>query len=346
MKLTKKEILLLLIPIILFILIIIILSYLLNQKKDKTQEENIQNDAKSSPEIINTAIIEPKTSYNNPIVPNGFHKVETDTASWELDEQGNPKGWDNGLVIEDSIGNQFVWIPVKNVKQSEVNNVSKLPQGIESEHIQNQKYGGFYVARYEAGVPIEMQSINNNISEETNNINGIPVSKKGERPWNYISYDNAKANSENMYSNEYIQSGLMTIFQRNEVVSFVNKTYDIKNDISVDSANIGNYLNSNFTFTGLYSSDDGKNYSNGTNVTKSKSKGLILSTGITDRNKTYNIYDLAGNLSEMLCASSDGNINVAGRSYLNDGLTPLENIDRIVTKPNSKLGFRVVLYIK
>ena len=156
MKLTKKEILLLLIPIILFILIIIILSYLLNHKKDKTQEENIQNDAKSSPEIINTAIIEPKTSYNNPIVPNGFHKVETDTASWELNEQCNPKCWDNGLVIEDNIGNQFVWIPVKKIKQNEVNNVSKLPQGIESEHVQSKKHGGFYVARYEAGVPIEM----------------------------------------------------------------------------------------------------------------------------------------------------------------------------------------------
>lgn len=39
-----------------------------------------------------------------------YLKVETESASWEL-ENGFPKGWNNGLVIEDEIGNQFVWIP-------------------------------------------------------------------------------------------------------------------------------------------------------------------------------------------------------------------------------------------
>ncbi len=32
-------------------------------------------------------------SYNNPIVPEGFKKVESALASWKLDEDGKPLGW-------------------------------------------------------------------------------------------------------------------------------------------------------------------------------------------------------------------------------------------------------------
>ena len=58
---------------------------------------------------------ENKYQYNNPIIPEGFHKLETETASWNI-ENGVPKGWNNGLVIEDNRGNQFVWIPVDKEK--------------------------------------------------------------------------------------------------------------------------------------------------------------------------------------------------------------------------------------
>ena len=47
-----------------------------------------------------------KYNYKNPIIPEGFH-----TASWEKQEDGAIKGWNNGLVIEDDKGNQFVWVP-------------------------------------------------------------------------------------------------------------------------------------------------------------------------------------------------------------------------------------------
>ncbi len=50
-------------------------------------------------------------SYNNPVIPAGFMVVNTDDASWTL-AGGIPQGWDKGLVIVDSYGNQFVWIPV------------------------------------------------------------------------------------------------------------------------------------------------------------------------------------------------------------------------------------------
>ena len=51
--------------------------------------------------------------YNNPIIPKGFHTVDTETAKWTKKENGSIKDWNKGLVIEDENGNQFVWIPVK-----------------------------------------------------------------------------------------------------------------------------------------------------------------------------------------------------------------------------------------
>lgn len=39
----------------------------------------------------------PVSTYNCPIVPEGFKKIETEFASWEL-EEGIPKGWNKGLV--------------------------------------------------------------------------------------------------------------------------------------------------------------------------------------------------------------------------------------------------------
>jgi len=72
-----------------------------------------------------------------------------------------------------------------------------------------------------------------------------------------------------------------------------NSGYDIK-----DSRDYGNYSNINFVFDGKYSIDYGKTYE----YNNEKSKviyNMILSAGATERNKTNNIYDLAGNVTEF-----------------------------------------------
>ena len=43
---------------------------------------------------------------------------------------------------------------------------------------QIEKYGGFYIARYEAGVSDDMQKNIHNISNTTNNIQDIPVKEQ------------------------------------------------------------------------------------------------------------------------------------------------------------------------
>ena len=127
-----------------------------------------------------------------------------------------PKGFtykegtkDTGLVIQDEKGNEFVWVPATEStyrKDTSFPGVTPrrddtLPNGID-ETADVVKYGGFYIGRYEAGIPEGDTSPSNKT--------GIPVSKKGAKVWTNIDYTNSKANSENMISNEYVQTGLIT----------------------------------------------------------------------------------------------------------------------------------------
>lgn len=287
-------------------------------------------------------VIEKVCDYNNPIIPNGFKKVETDLASWEL-ENNIPVGWNNGLVIEDSIGNQFVWVPIDgtNVKydasMSDYRSNYIIPKDVE---YQIKKYGGFYISRYEAGVPKELQENIKNIGIETNDIIGIPMSIKGIRIWNYISAENAKKSAENMYHNENINSGLITNYHWDLTIKWIeNEGYDVKNN----SFNWGNYSNVNFKFSGLYSIDHGKNYSYTSNKLKSE-YNMILSSGATDRNCCKNIYDLAGNVSELV-EEDNGKYSSRGGYYDNISFYAANSTIEYNGASN-KLGYRIVLYLK
>ena len=63
-----------------------------------------------------TTINKEAPSANNPTIPAGFKPVDTDKAKWDT-ESSEPTQIDvnEGLVIEDKEGNQFVWIPVETV---------------------------------------------------------------------------------------------------------------------------------------------------------------------------------------------------------------------------------------
>lgn len=337
--------------IVLLILLLVILTFeiyyiIKNYFSDRYNEDNTETSEYEDVKKIR--------EYNNPVVPEGFNKVETDTASWELDENGNPKGWNNGLVIEDTIGNQFVWVPVNSIQYE------KLLKTYVSKTISNEdrrllepvkKYSGFYVARYEAGVSIEMQEGLSNIGPETNDIEGIPVSKKGVRPWNYITKENAKTSAEKMYTNEYIYSGILTYTQWYHINSWLEVSgYDVK-----DPQKYGNFSNVNFKFNGIYSDDLGVTYKSGNNKNKA-TINMILATGITDRNMTNNLYDFYGNVSEstiLQYTSINPNENVEKRYsvfYAQGGYydNSSKGADQTFTHgwANSKTGFRVVLYIK
>ena len=110
---------------------------------------------KDGPIVSATTTI--KDSTGKPVkVPGGF-KIASDSAD----------NVNDGVVIEDGRGNQFVWIPVtdgskyvRNTTYEEAvipatayddTSLGYLPSGVTNEKETVLKAGGFFVARYEAG---------------------------------------------------------------------------------------------------------------------------------------------------------------------------------------------------
>lgn len=255
-------------------------------------------------------------SYSNPIIPKDFKAVNID-AVWGVD-------YNKGLVIEDASGNQFVWIPVDNVNIAYAKNFTypkcysatstntlddTLPLGVTSELDQINKYGGFYISRFEAG------------KENTSTL----VSKAGSNVWNKIIYSDAKSKAESMYTSSNLKSGLVTGTQWDTMMNFFSY-----NGINVnDSRTWGNYNNS-------------------LAPANLSTYGSLMTCGNNENWKVCNIYDLAGNAFEWTneCYGvyrifRGGSYNSSGSSkpvsYRDYGVGPGYAYDEV--------SFRVVLYV-
>lgn len=258
-----------------------------------------------------------------------------------------------GLVIEDELGNQFVWVPCPvDFDLSKIKVEENIIDGCynENEFLQLINYGGFYISRYEAGIPENIQTNIKEFSTQTNNVEGIPISQKAKIPWNFIEWNKAKKNATKMYTNKNVESDLPTVKQWEHILIWLDN--DEKINLN-DSSSYGNYSNVNFNFTGYYSEDYGKTYKYAEDKNKSINN-MILSTGATERNKTKNIYDLAGNVSEFMdkyriIDSIDNKLKehyfIAGGYYDNIGRYSISCFDNIANA-NSSQGFRMVLYLK
>lgn len=190
-------------------------------------------------------------------------------------------------------------------------------------------YGGFYIARYEAG--------DGEASEKRNEDSGDStlVSKKDVYIYDWINYDDAKAKAESMYTN--ITSKLMpgAGWDRalNWIVETGGKTDKEVFGYSKDAFSWGNH-----------------EYSDNTISTQAIVK-YNLKTGKNEKWKANNIYDLSGNASELLDETyvlTDDTGSYRGISFRAGMGMPiflrLEASDE-VSSSEMGLAFRVALYL-
>ena len=257
-----------------------------------------------------------------------------------------PKGFtykegtkDTGLVIQDEKGNEFVWVPATKSSYAKDTNFpgykptgddTFLLNGITNETADVVKYGGFYIGRYEAGIPEGDTS--------TSNKTGIPVSKKYATVWTDIQYDNAEASAESMISNEYVQTGLITGTAWDTTCHWIEDSLKSINASAslTDSRYYGNYRDSL--------------------APANENSGTKRTAGYNENWKIKNIYDLAGNVREWTSEAGSSCIYRGGSyfdggcygCYYNGGMDFCVSY-RLSNGPSyavGDVGFRPRLYIK
>ena len=314
------------------------------QERAEREEQNLLEQISSIDEFYKptrTINGEEGTSYN-PTIPEGFKPVNTETSNWGDGTTAPTKeAVEAGLVIEDEEGNQFVWVPCTTegeegltsyAQDTSYNDGTKDTKELsykdytdwtDEGNIESVKeYGGFYIARYEAGVPENADfyasaengysyARNKNYTEKDGETYK-PVSKAGTQSWNYISQENAKIVAENMYAGRSsVTSRLVDSFAWDTIMNWMERD---NAGLATDSTNYGNYLNGAISGTGLHalwkynystnsyttmpSTYNNGNYEIGTRTDTGEVDWLEIGTGTSEKTKVKNIYDMAGNIWE------------------------------------------------
>ena len=321
--------------------------------------ETVVDAKKNGTTFTNTTTI--KDDLDNPIkVPGGFNIAEDSGTKVE-----------EGIVIEDDDGNQFVWIPVgeynvtteieqiteKETQDGKITNELTRRNFTESASIPvngdnaasgtngDVYYGegdsrsvakdqidafktssttnkGFYIGRYEAGTEIER-------GESTDQLT-MPLVQANKYPYKYVSRDEAKSQSESIYSgNDCVTSELISSYAWDTALNFICQTNEEGYLLATTTdSNYGNIGTGTRTLTGEYTVDE----------------------GISD--KYSNIFDILGNYREWTSEYSSDNylgndtpcVNRGGYYVSNGNYVAIRN-STYTTSSGNDISFRIQLYI-
>ena len=295
------------------------------------------------------------------------------------------KDWDNDNSVVDTEGNYYAlgttdkyWEVTSNVELTTANlqyMTKETLEEVQKMYASVKKYGGFYVARYEAGV--DEKNIRCSIPAEIVKTLANVHLKMNKIPYNYMrASDSEIMNVEtggaievarSLYpetNTDYgVVSTLMYGVQWDRILSWFLETEakDIHgNKINLtNSTTYGNYLDNEIEYKTF---NEGAMYATDISVQSptpkydkvTAKKGLsttwLLTTGATEETRVNNIYDLAGNLWERTME----NISSTNRSA-RGGCLLINGSDYPVVYRGSSLtdyevswddGFRPTLYIK
>lgn len=205
------------------------------------------------------------------------------------------------------------------------------------------KYGGFYIARYEAGCE--------NPRTTTGDALTTVMSKKSLYPYNYVTQVQSIAQSTAMYSSKRnVTSALANSGAWDRTLNWLIETgATTRYEVATDSQSWGNYRNSSFSFYGNYSEDENSAYQDIAQKTKTSGTKYRISTGTTSYTKRNNIFDLAGNCREWTLEEYPNNTVVPrGGYYIVEGLDRPASDRRkysATTYSYVDMSFRPVIYI-
>ena len=330
--------------IILLILAAIVIASLTGDNGILTRSSNAKNQTEKAKEdeLRKLTALEAATNIENQPYTDKNGDTATIPAGFAVSQVEGENTIDDGLVIIDKSGNEFVWIPVidysdfsrkpgyANGKLQSLTNYGEANQDgineyreetettkLEAIEMYNsvERYKGFYIGRYETGLD------NNDV-----------VIKRGAKIYTNMSWcaDGGPDGTDNKsggaleisrnFDDIYMYSDVVTTLcygvQWDAAISYIGEKYP---DYAKESSGKGNY-NSN----------------------------SILSAGSSKDYGLRNIYDMAGNAIEWTMESyNKGSKSCRGSSYKNDG-NQYPSSTRASLAPslvNETVGFRITMFI-
>ena len=260
-----------------------------------------------------------------PYLPTGFTKVEGTSLA-------------NGYTIQDSTGNQYVWVEVP--KTSEVYPTA----GLNITGFSNDEYAKIetdlhtYTNDYRDGTSYKdeyysdavtgltsaqyielkqkmLKSVYQNggfyvgkyetgIEDSpkksyTSELTQTPVIKQNAYPYNYVTCSQAQTLANSMESGSHTSS-LMFGVQWDLVLKYLETKGTAQADLKTDSTSIGNYYDNLWEITNENSkyAPNGSGWTSGAYGKKDSNKSVVLSTGASETFSKQGIYDIAGNVWE------------------------------------------------
>ena len=189
-----------------------------------------------------------------------------------------------------------------------------------------EKYGGFYIGRYETG----------NINQDT------PVIQKGNTNISSQTWYNMYKRCKNIKgANTNVETGMIWGNQWDRTLMWLIETGSkTKEQIADDSTSWGNYYNATFEYVN----------SSGSTATKNEGSSTRIPTGSAEYTKANNIYDLVGNVRDwtMEASSTYGRVYRGGNCVSNGDSYPAGSRYGYGSPTLSDVdyGCRSALYIK
>ena len=188
-----------------------------------------------------------------------------------------------------------------------------------------EKYGGFYIGRYETG----------NINQDT------PVIQKGNTNISSQTWYNMYKRCKNIKgANTNVETGMIWGNQWDRTLMWLIETGSkTKEQIADDSTSWGNYYNATFEYVN----------SSGSTATKNEGSSTRIPTGSAEYTKANNIYDLAGNVRDWTMEADSAYDRVYRGGFCSNSGVSVPADYRNYSNPTSSYnvyGCRSALYIK
>ena len=294
----------------------------------------------------------------------------------------------NGLVIRDGTGDattdgsEFVWVPVEDSSKfvradwdSWSGDLDESPPVLSSDYRENETtyeyiqmknsvmtYGGFYVARYEAGINGTTDTTTtNDTNKQTQDGSVKPVSKANVGVWNFISWGGTStAEATDGYQGNDTADGAVKVAR--SMYPDIDKITEYAlpetatNDTGVKSTLIyGVQWDAIMEWMkGIENNSATKEFPQNKYILDATGKGAYemtspKMTALKDSYAVKNIYDMAGNLIEWTNEADSGSSRVyRGGSYSYLGSKVATAFRRTYKNPEyngDNVGFRVALYL-